>query len=82
MTLPIPLAPLCGTGPGYPQPAALLLLAVTGRPGPAPVSPPGHHTEPIPPHDPSGLWLRNAAVGLGVLAAAAAAVSFTAQLGT
>src|SRR5690348_15692663 len=76
MTLPIPLAPLRGTGPGY---TALLLLAVTGRPGPAPVSPPGHHAEPIPPHDPSGWWLRNAAAGLGVLAAAAAAVSFTAQ---
>jgi uncharacterized protein DUF2637 len=76
MTLPIPLAPLRGTGPGYP---ALLLLAVTGRPGPAPVSPPGHHAEPIPPRDPSSMWLRNAAAGLGVLAAAAAAVSFTAQ---
>ena len=80
MTLPIPLTPLCGTGPGRPQPTAvLLLLAVTGRPDPAPVSPPGHHAEPIPPRDPSGPWLRNAAAGLGVLAAAAAAVSFTAQ---
>ena len=79
MTLPIPLAPLRGTGPGRPQPTALLLLAVTGRPGPAPVSPPGHHAEPIPPRDPSSMWLRNAAAGLGVLAAAAAAVSFTAQ---
>jgi len=76
MTLLIPLASLRGTGPGYP---ALLLLAVTGRPGPAPVSPPGHHAEPIPPRDPSSMWLRNAAAGLGVLAAAAAAVSFTAQ---
>ncbi|MGD0246947.1 MAG: DUF2637 domain-containing protein [Streptosporangiaceae bacterium] len=76
MTLPIPLTPLRGTGPGRP---ALLLLAVTGQPDPAPVSPPGHHPEPLPPRDPSGLWLRNAAAGLGVLAAAAAAVSFTAQ---
>jgi Protein of unknown function (DUF2637) len=32
-----------------------------------------------PARDRSGLWLRHAAVGLGVLAAAAAAVSFTAQ---
>ena len=32
-----------------------------------------------PAQDRSGLWLRHAAVGLGVLAAAAAAVSFTAQ---
>jgi hypothetical protein len=76
MTLPIPLAPLRGTGPGYP---ALLLLAVTGQPGPAPVSPPGPHTDPILPDDPSGMWLRSAAAGLTVLAAAAATVSFTAQ---
>jgi len=34
---------------------------------------------PRPAPDRSGLWLRNAAVGLCVLAAAAAAVSFTAQ---
>jgi hypothetical protein len=34
---------------------------------------------PRPATDRSGLWLRNAAVGLCVLAAAAAAVSFTAQ---
>ena len=34
---------------------------------------------PGPGRDRSGLWLRNAAAGLGVLAAAAAAVSFTAQ---
>jgi len=33
----------------------------------------------VPGDDPSGLWLRNAAAGLCVLAAAAAAVSFTAQ---
>jgi hypothetical protein len=46
------------------------------------VSPPGHGSQPIPPGRPadrSGLWLRNAGTGLGVLAAAAAAVSFTAQ---
>ncbi|HET9967963.1 MAG TPA: hypothetical protein VFQ68_06970 [Streptosporangiaceae bacterium] len=79
MTLPIPLAPLRRTGSGYPQSSALLLLAVTGQPDPAPASLPCQHTEPLPPHDPSGLWLRNAAAGLGLLAAAAAAVSFTAQ---
>jgi len=38
-------------------------------------SPPNHR----PASDRSGLWLRNAAAGLCVLAAAAAAVSFTAQ---
>ena len=38
-------------------------------------TPPNHR--PAPDH--SGLWLRNAAAGLCVLAAAAAAVSFTAQ---
>ena len=47
------------------------------------VSLPGHGGQPAPRpgrlKDRSGLWLRNAAAGLGVLAAAAAAVSFTAQ---
>ena len=38
-------------------------------------TPPNHR----PASDRSGLWLRNAAAGLCVLAAAAAAVSFTAQ---
>jgi hypothetical protein len=45
------------------------------------VSLPGHGSQPIPPGRPadrSGRWLRNAAAGLCVLAAAAAAVSFTA----
>jgi hypothetical protein len=43
---------------------------------------PGPGGQPLPPRwpkDRSGLWLRNAAVGLGVLASAAAVVSFTAQ---
>jgi len=46
------------------------------------VSLPGHGDQPAAPgrlKDRSGLWLRNAAAGLGVLAGAAAAVSFTAQ---
>jgi len=84
MTLSIPFTlPGTGTGPD-----------ITGRPAPgqqrarsrlpvlALVSPPGHGSHSTPPGRPadhSGLWLRNAAAGLGVLAAAAAAVSFTAQ---
>src|SRR5689334_14699777 len=44
--------------------------------GPADIGTP---TGSRPAHDPSALWLRTAAAGLGVLAAAAAAVSFTAQ---
>jgi hypothetical protein len=61
-----------------------LPLVLTGRLGPSvpqvrstgKVSGPGW---PGPARDRSGLWLRNAAAGLCVLAAAAAAVSFTAQ---
>ena len=55
------------------------LVLIMSRPA-APV--PGHGRQPVPPRwsrDRSGLWLRNAAAGLCVLAAAAAAVSFTAQ---
>jgi hypothetical protein len=59
-------------------------LALTGPAGqPLPVirdTGPAASTRPGPPgQDRSSLWLRNAAVGLCVLAAAAAAVSFTAQ---
>ena len=76
MTLPIPFVTIPGTGTGrditgHPKPPALLLLALSSTPGPAPA--------PVPPDNHSGLWLRNAAAGLGVLAAAAATVSFTAQ---
>jgi hypothetical protein len=69
-----------------PPPEAVTRLRSISRglPGPARVP------EPFPPAGPaagpggpgadrSGVWLRNAAVGLGVLAAAAAAVSFSAQ---
>jgi hypothetical protein len=46
------------------------------------VPPPGSGSQPVPAgwsRDRSGPWMRNAAAGLCVLAAAAAAVSFTAQ---
>ena len=60
------------------RPASGLLVIMAG-----PVAPlPGPGSEPVPARqarDRSGLWLRNAAAGLCVLAAAAAAVSFTAQ---
>jgi hypothetical protein len=62
---------------GHPLTSGVLL--VTSRPA-APA--PGHGRQPAPPRwstDRSGRWLRNAAAGLCVLAAAAAAVSFTAQ---
>jgi hypothetical protein len=76
MTLPIPFVTIPGTGTGrditgHPKPRALILLALS--------STPGHHPQSVPPDNHSGLWLRNAAAGLGVLAAAAATVSFTAQ---
>ena len=86
MTISLPLLthPDAGTGPDttgrLPAPALRLTpsrLAVLAL-----VSPSGHGSQPLPPgrpNDRSGLWLRNAAAGLGVLAAAAAAVSFTAQ---
>ncbi len=84
MTLPIPLVTIPGTGTGrditgHPKPPALLLLALSSTPGPAPAPPPGHHPQSVPPDNHSGLWLRNAAAGLCLLAAAAATVSFTAQ---
>jgi hypothetical protein len=70
-----PPAPFLIVKPAFP-------LALSGALGPAPA-----HTRDtmiiprpaVPGHDDSGLWLRNAAAGLCVLAAAAAAVSFTAQ---
>jgi hypothetical protein len=42
-------------------------------------NPAPRHRRTEPGRDPSGIWLRNAAAGLCVLAAAAATVSFTAQ---
>ena len=86
MTVPIPLATLTGAGTsrditGYPMTPGALLI-VSGPGGPALASSAGPGSQPGPPRwsrDRSGLWLRHAAAGLGVLAAAAAAVSFTAQ---
>ena len=82
MTLSIPpLAfPAAGTGRDTTsRPPASGLVLIMSRPA-APA--PGHGRQPVPPGwpgDRSGLWLRNAAAGLIVLAAAAAVVSFTAQ---
>jgi hypothetical protein len=78
MTLPIPLVPVPAAGAGQPPPPGPVLI-LTRPPGLAlaVLSDPGR--QPGPPDDRSGLWLRNAAAGLGVLAAAAAVVSFTAQ---
>jgi Protein of unknown function (DUF2637) len=82
MTVAIPAVTLPGAGSGRDitghLPASGLLLIMAGPAAPAP----GHGRQPAPPgrpRDRSGLWLRNAAAGLCVLAAAAAAVSFTAQ---
>jgi len=82
MTVAIPAVTFPGAGTGRdmigrpPAPGLLVIMA-----GPAaPAADPGR--QPTPPRrlgDRSGLWLRNAAGGLCVLAAAAAAVSFTAQ---
>ena len=74
----LPLVTLPGAGAGQP-PAPGPVLILTRPPGLALATPPGHGRQPAPPDDRSGLWLRNAAAGLGVLAAAAATVSFTAQ---
>jgi hypothetical protein len=82
MTVAIPAVtfPNSGTGryiTGHP-PASGLLVIMAGPVAP----PPGPGSQPVPPRwsrDRSGPWLRNAAAGLCVLAAAAAAVSFSAQ---
>jgi len=78
MTLTIPLVPRPAAGAGQPPPPGPVLI-LTRPLGLALATLPGHGCQPGPPNHRSGLWLRNAAVGLGVLAAAAAAVSFTAQ---
>ena len=82
MTVAIPAVTLPGAGTGRDitghPPTSGLLLIMSGPVAPAP----GPGSQPARPRwsrDRSGLWLRNAAAGLCVLAAAAAAVSFTAQ---
>jgi Protein of unknown function (DUF2637) len=82
MTVAIPAVTLPGAGTSPDMTGHLPtsgLLVIMSRP----VAPaPGHGSQPAPPRwsrDRSGLWLRQAAAGLCVLAAAAAAVSFTAQ---
>jgi hypothetical protein len=82
MTVAIPAVTLPGAGPGPEiighSRASGLVVIMSGPAAPAP----GPGRQPAPPRwpsDRSGLWLRNAAAGLCVLAAAAAAVSFTAQ---
>ena len=82
MTVAIPAVTFPGARTGRDitghRPASGLLVIMAGPVAP----PPGPGSQPVPPRwsrDRSGLWLRNAAAGLCVLAAAAAAVSFTAQ---
>jgi hypothetical protein len=69
----MPAHPFLATG-GTVALAPVVPLTLTGH-ARGTGTPPG----PRPAPDRSGLWLRNAAAGLCVLAAAAAAVSFTAQ---
>jgi uncharacterized protein DUF2637 len=82
MTVAIPAVTFLSAGTsramtGHP-PASGLLVIMAGPATPAP-GPGGRPASPRWSGDRSGLWLRNAAVGLGVLAGAAAVVSFTAQ---
>ena len=86
MTISIPLVTLPDAGTGQDitgrLPAPGLRLALSRPAVLALVSPTSRGSQPVPPgrpRDRSGLWLRNAAAGLGFLAVAAAAVSFTAQ---
>ena len=65
-----------GSAPAFPLAPACPTLAYARDTG-TPVSP--RPARATPGQDHSGAWLRNAAAGLCVLAAAAAAVSFTAQ---
>jgi hypothetical protein len=62
--------PTVPSSPAVPHSTVATETDAVGRPRPG---------QPMPGHDRSGLWLRNAAAGLCTLAAAAAAVSFTAQ---
>ena len=82
MTVAIPAVTFPGARTGRDmtgqRPASGLLVIMAGPV----VPPPGSGSQPVPARwsrDRSGPWMRNAAAGLCVLAAAAAAVSFTAQ---
>ncbi len=84
MTISLVTLPDAGTGQHITArlPAPALRLAPSRPAVLALVSPASRGSQAAPPgrpNDRSGLWLRNAAAGLCVLAAAAAAVSFTAQ---
>jgi hypothetical protein len=86
MTETMRLAPpiLVSRNPGGGPVTPSVLLVLTGPAGPSvPHGPVAGKVSGAgwndPRQDRSGLWLRNAAAGLCVLAAAAAAVSFTAQ---
>jgi hypothetical protein len=80
ISTPVVTFPCAGTGrdiTGHLRTSGLLVI-MSGPAGAAH----DHNSQPAPPRwstDRSGPWLRNAACGLCVLAAAAAAVSFTAQ---
>ena len=82
MTVSISPVPFPGSGTGRNltgRPLTSGLVLIMSR---SAVAAPGYGRQPAPPRwprDRSGLWLRNAAAGLCILAAAAAAVSFTAQ---
>ena len=85
LTAPVPLRAFPGAGArqGITSPWPRGSRLTLSRPvTPVPADPPGHLSGPAGPgwpRDRSGLWLGNAAAGLCVLAAAAAAVSCSAQ---
>ena len=83
MTVLVPLAALSGAGRSPDITGGLWAhgshLALSSPTGPVLAGQSGHGSPSGRPKDNSGLWLRNAAVGLCVLAAAAVVVSFTAQ---
>ena len=82
MTVSIPPVAFPGIGTSREligRPLASGLVLIVSRPAASALGYGRPPAQPGPPGDRSGLWLRNAAAGLCVLAAAAAVVSFTAQ---
>jgi hypothetical protein len=82
MTVSIPPATFPGTGTGrdlISRPLASGLLLIMSGPVAPPFDHGSHQVSPTSFKDHSGTWLRNAAAGLCILAAASATVSFTAQ---